>query len=76
MAGLRILVSNTVENQTLCRLESKVQGHLAQNCNEMDSAAQQVQFMRDMQDYIDAQEGGPGKGLVPPGRQPGRSAPW
>ncbi|HWU67936.1 MAG TPA: hypothetical protein VN046_03595 [Stenotrophobium sp.] len=62
MAGLRLMVSNTVENQTLCNLESKQQGHLNQNCNEMDSAASQVQFLRDMQDYIDAQEGGPGKG--------------
>ncbi|MGH8539085.1 MAG: peptidase M19 [Stenotrophobium sp.] len=62
MAGLRLMVSNTVENQTLCNLESKVQGHLNQNCNEMDSAASQVQFLHDMQDYIDAQEGGPGKG--------------
>ncbi|WP_157572474.1 peptidase M19 [Nevskia soli] len=62
MAGLRVLVSNTVENQTLCNLESKVQGHLLQNCNEMDSAAGQAQFMHDLQDYIDAQEGGPGKG--------------
>ena len=62
MAGLRLIVSNTVENETLCNLESKVQGHLAQNCNEMDSAEKQVGFMHDMQDYIDAQEGGPGKG--------------
>src|SRR3546814_8402689 len=31
-------------------------------CNEMESAVGQIQFMRDMQDYIDAQEGGPGKG--------------
>src|SRR3546814_17415177 len=28
----------------------------------MESAVGQIQFMRDMQDYIDAQEGGPGKG--------------
>ncbi|MGH8460499.1 MAG: peptidase M19 [Stenotrophobium sp.] len=62
MAGLRLMVSNTVENQTLCNLESKVQLHPVQNCNEMDSAASQVQFLHDMQDYIDAQEGGPGKG--------------
>jgi hypothetical protein len=31
-------------------------------CNEMESAVSQIQFMHDMQDYIDAQEGGPGKG--------------
>jgi hypothetical protein len=34
------------------------------HCNEMNSAVSQVQFMHDMQDYIDAQEGGPGKGWM------------
>ncbi len=33
-----------------------------QYCNEMESAVKQVQFMRDLEGYIDAQEGGPGKG--------------
>ncbi|WP_269620663.1 peptidase M19 [Zhongshania sp. BJYM1] len=33
-----------------------------EKCNEMESAVSQIQFMNDMQDYIDAQEGGPGKG--------------
>ena len=61
-AGLRIMLNNLVENKTLCSLEVVAQGHPTQNCNEMDSAETQVQFMRDMQDYIDAQEGGPGKG--------------
>lgn len=31
-------------------------------CNEMDSAVRQITFMRDLEDYIDAQSGGPGKG--------------
>lgn len=62
MAGLRILVSNTVENETLCSLERVAQGHPLQNCNEMQSAEAQVPFMLAMQDYVDAQSGGPGKG--------------
>ena len=33
-----------------------------QHCNEMESAVSQIQFMRDLENYIDAQEGGPGKG--------------
>jgi microsomal dipeptidase-like Zn-dependent dipeptidase len=61
-AGLRIMLNNLVENKTLCSIEVVAQGHPAQNCNEMDSAVSQVQFMHDLQDYIDAQEGGPGKG--------------
>ncbi|TAJ55038.1 MAG: peptidase M19 [Nevskiaceae bacterium] len=31
-------------------------------CNEMNSAIGQISFMHELQDYIDAQEGGPGKG--------------
>ena len=62
-AGLRLLVNNLVENETLCTLESKAPGqNPLQNCNEMDNAVTEAGFMRDMQDYIDAQEGGPGKG--------------
>jgi microsomal dipeptidase-like Zn-dependent dipeptidase len=62
-AGLRILVNNVVENEALCMVENKLPGHdSARGCNEMENAVAQVQTMRDMQDYIDAQEGGPGKG--------------
>ncbi|MFT6550976.1 MAG: hypothetical protein ACJA1I_001009 [Zhongshania marina] len=35
---------------------------MLEKCNEMESAISQIQFMHDMQDYIDAQEGGPGLG--------------
>ncbi len=60
-AGLRIMVNELVQNEVLCTLNST--GHLKpQNCNEMDTAVAQVQTMHDLQDYIDAQEGGPGKG--------------
>lgn len=62
-AGLRILVNDLVENETLCMLENKIPGHnTGEGCNEMDNAVAQVQFMHDLQDYVDAQEGGPGKG--------------
>lgn len=64
LGGLRLMVNNLVENETLCNLEVVAQGKPAQNCNEMDSAVLQAQYMRDMQDYVDAQEGGPGKGWL------------
>lgn len=60
-AGLRIMVNELVENEVLCTLNSTLKGRTPR-CNEMDSATAQVQTMRDLQDYIDAQEGGPGKG--------------
>lgn len=60
-AGLRIMVNELVENEVLCTLNSTAKLK-PQSCNEMDMAVAQVQTMRDLQDYIDAQEGGPGKG--------------
>lgn len=61
-AGLRIFVTDLVENETLCNLVVKTKGKPTQDCNEMDSAIKQIQFARDMESYIDAQSGGPGKG--------------
>ncbi|MDP3858372.1 MAG: hypothetical protein Q8Q73_11505, partial [Stagnimonas sp.] len=60
-AGLRIMVNNLVENEVLCTLASPTQGQLP-ICNEMDKAMNQSTFMHRLQDYIDAQEGGPGQG--------------
>lgn len=61
-SGLRIMVNFLVQNETLCLLQRLVSGQPAQNCNEMDAARLQAQQIRDLQDYIDAQEGGPGRG--------------
>ena len=61
-AGLRVLVNLLVENETLCSLQAVAHSMPLRNCNEMDSARLQVRQIHDLQDYIDAQEGGPGKG--------------
>ncbi|HEU0023608.1 MAG TPA: membrane dipeptidase [Thermoleophilaceae bacterium] len=58
-SGLRIMVNDLVENRALCELYPYKQN----NCNEMVSAYQQAKDMRALQDYIDAQFGGPGKGF-------------
>ncbi len=60
--GLRIMVNDLVENASLCTLERKAKGEPNRDCNEMNSARRQVGTMYAMQDYIDAQFGGPGKG--------------
>ncbi|MDR3417553.1 MAG: hypothetical protein P4L83_15360 [Nevskia sp.] len=60
--GERLLVNFLVENQTLCELEAPLQGLKGFDCNEMDSVRTQVGQIHDLQDYVDAQEGGPGKG--------------
>lgn len=60
-SGLRVLVNELVENELLCTINSTAKGK-PQNCNEMNTVYTQVKTMHDLQDYIDAQEGGPGKG--------------
>jgi microsomal dipeptidase-like Zn-dependent dipeptidase len=59
-SGLRIMVNDLVENRALCELYPYKQN----NCNEMASAYKQAEDMHALQDYIDAQFGGPGKGFL------------
>ena len=57
-AGQRVFVNLLVENGQLC----KVYPLKRNSCDEMDSIRLQAQRMRQLEDYIDAQYGGPGKG--------------
>ena len=56
--GQRILVNLLVENDQLCKLYPLKRN----SCDDMDSIRLQAKDMRDMERYIDAQNGGPGKG--------------
>ena len=57
--GLRIYVNLFVENGALCDLYPLKQN----SCNEMDSVRLQRKRIAQLQNYIDAQAGGPGKGF-------------
>ena len=57
--GMRVYVNLFVENGVLCELYPMKQN----SCNEMDSVLLQAKRIREMQDYVDAQAGGPGKGF-------------
>ena len=58
--GLRLMVNDVVENRALCEMY-----WLKKNpCNDMVSARGQIKAMHELQDYIDAQSGGPGKGFL------------
>lgn len=59
MGGERLMVNNLVENGVLCRAYPLKKN----SCDEMDAVRLQAQRMRQLQDYIDAQAGGPGKGF-------------
>ena len=60
------MVSHLVENEVLCHIQSTVNPGSWINpnsCNTMDSIRLQIQRLNEMQDYIDAQSGGIGKGF-------------
>lgn len=71
-AGLRIMVNDLVENRVLCQLVKTVdtanplgeQGGPGVLCNEMETVHEQIDFMQRLQDYIDAQSGGPDQGWM------------
>lgn len=63
-AGLRIMVNDVVENGTLCELQRTASGTPALDCNEMHSAKRQIGTLYALQDYIDGQYGGRGKGFL------------
>jgi hypothetical protein len=56
--GLRMFTNLLVDNQALCDVYP-----IKRNpCNEMNTIRLELRDMRDIENYIDAQEGGPGKG--------------
>jgi hypothetical protein len=57
-AGLRVMVTNLVDNEALCGLMTTRHNP----CNDMASVHIQSHDLYALQNYIDAQSGGPGKG--------------
>ncbi len=62
-SGLRIMVNDVVENETLCELQRNISRQPLRDCNEMNNGANQIGTLYALQDYIDAQYGGRGKGF-------------
>jgi hypothetical protein len=58
MGGLRAMVNLFVENRVLCELYPLKRN----SCDEMTSVRLQARQIRALENYIDAQSGGPGKG--------------
>jgi microsomal dipeptidase-like Zn-dependent dipeptidase len=57
-AGLRLVVAQTVEDEPLCRIVPR----RTYSCDETQAIALQVRRLRALQDYVDAQSGGRGRG--------------
>ena len=68
MSGLRVMSVLGTNIEALCQVAqntgpSRGQDPTALDCIDMSVGVKQVEYLSDMQDYIDAQFGGPGKGF-------------
>jgi hypothetical protein len=59
LGGLRLMVMSVNENRVLCEL----QANRETDCNEMATVRRGFRALHALQDYVDAQAGGPGKGF-------------
>ncbi|WP_374960889.1 peptidase M19 [Spongiibacter tropicus] len=62
LAGLRIMVNHGTNIAGLCTVGTIYSLHPGADCNDMSIAIKQIKYMYELQDYIDAQYGGPGEG--------------
>jgi microsomal dipeptidase-like Zn-dependent dipeptidase len=69
MAGERLIVAETVEDAPICNVEPRTR----YSCDETTAIRGQVQRLRDLQDYVDAQAGGPGRGWFRIVQTPGQA---
>ena len=58
LAGERLVVAQTVEDQPICEIEPRK----VHACDETEAVRQQIQTLRGLQGYVDAQAGGKGRG--------------
>ena len=58
LGGVRIMVNDLVENVALCEIYPIKHN----SCDDMDSVRLQYRRIHELQDFIDAKSGGPGKG--------------
>jgi microsomal dipeptidase-like Zn-dependent dipeptidase len=58
-AGMRMLVAQTADDEPICRIEPR---RRTKTCSETASILAQIRTLKAMQNYVDAQSGGPGLG--------------
>ncbi|MDS1308689.1 ricin-type beta-trefoil lectin domain protein [Marinobacter xiaoshiensis] len=66
LGGQRMMVTHLVENEVLCNIQSTLLPQSwggTNSCNTMESIDLQILRLHEMQAYVDAQAGGPGKGF-------------
>ncbi len=60
MGGLRLVTAQLVEDQPLCQIEPR----RAHSCDETATIELELEHLHALQDYVDAQSGGPGRGWL------------
>lgn len=60
--GLRIMVNDMVSNPGLCPILGIIAGPNKYSCDDMDTVRREIKATYELQDFIDAQYGGKGKG--------------
>ena len=63
LSGLRLAVTLATGNQSLCQLAGIIHlNELEGDCSPIQTVERQTRYLYELQDYVDAQAGGPGKG--------------
>lgn len=62
LSGLRLMVNHGTNIAGLCNVGKVIAANPNADCDDMSVAVKQVEYLYEVQDYIDAQYGGPGKG--------------
>ncbi len=62
LSGLRLMVNHGTNIAALCRIGQTYSMMPNADCDDMGVAIKQIEYLYEVQDYIDAQSGGPGKG--------------
>jgi microsomal dipeptidase-like Zn-dependent dipeptidase len=68
-AGERLVVAQMVEDEPLCRLEPR----RSHSCDETQTIKFEIRRLKQLERYIDAQSGGPGRGWFRIVRNPGQA---
>ncbi len=65
LGGLRVMVTLVTGNPSFCQLLGVMHlGYTEGGCSGLDAVKAQTDYLYELEDYIDAQEGGPGKGWL------------
>jgi len=62
LSGLRVMVNHGTNIAALCRIGQQYAMMPEADCDDMSVGVKQLEYLYEVQDYIDAQHGGPGKG--------------